>query len=71
MMRPLNRPESGPPILRFFGGPRDGETMWATTAIPAIAVGAATCADGFYVWREQSGRYEWRDVAPAPLLSDD
>ena len=70
-MRPPDGPEPGPPTLRFFGGPRDGETMWATTAIPAIALGATACANGFYVWREQSRRYEWRDVPPAPLRYDD
>ena len=71
MVRRPDGPEPGPLTLRFFGGPRDGETMWATTAIPAIAIGTAACDDGFYVWREQSGRYEWREVPPAPLPSDD
>ena len=58
-------PEPGPPSLRFFGGPMDGESMIAMPGLPEIAVRPAACDDGFYVWHSHSARYEWLQVPPA------
>ena len=68
MMRRIG-PESGPPQLGFFGGPKDGEYMTATYGVLDIAVRTAECLDGFYVWHPRSARYEWLEVPPEGMTT--